>query len=101
MQNLVYEWVDFSKVPQIWAKIGTNLRKFWKNWVILLKIWPKIGPIGIWMGHFFLKNWYLYGPTFKFRGGTSLPKPNLSTPQGGTALHWWCGAVQLQIENAA
>ena len=34
---LVYEWVDFSKVPQIWAKIGSNLWKFWKNQVILLK----------------------------------------------------------------
>ena len=28
MQNLVYEWVDFSKFGQIWAKIGSNLRKF-------------------------------------------------------------------------
>ena len=27
----MYEWVDFSKVPQIWAKIGSNLRKFWKK----------------------------------------------------------------------
>ena len=36
MQNLVYEWVDFA-----------NLRKFWKNQAILLKIWHKIGPIGI------------------------------------------------------
>ena len=80
MQNLVYEWVDFSKFSQIWAKIGSNLRKFWKNRPILLKIWPKIGPIGIWMGHFFLKNWYLYRSTFKFCGGTSLPKPNLSYP---------------------
>ena len=78
MQNLLYEWVDFSKVPKIWAKIGSNLRKFWKNRVILLKIWPKIGPIGIWMGHFFLKN---FEKTFKYRGGTSLPKPNLSTPR--------------------
>ena len=42
-----------SKFSQIWAKIG----KFWKNWLILLKIWCKIGPIGIWMGYFFLKNW--------------------------------------------
>ena len=81
MQNLVYEWVEFSKAPQIWAKIGSNLRKFGKNRVILIKIWPKIRPIGIWMGRFFLKNWYLYGSTFKFRGGTSLPKPNLSTPR--------------------
>ena len=32
------------------------------------------------MGHFFSKNWYLYGSTFKFYGGTALPKPNLSTP---------------------
>ena len=50
--------------------------------VILFKIWPKIGQIGIWMGYFFLKNWCLYGSTFKFCGGTSLPKPNLSTPGG-------------------
>ena len=46
----------------------------------MFKIGPKIGPIGIWMGYFFLKNWYLYGSIFKFCGGTSLPKPNLSTP---------------------
>ena len=45
MQNLVYEWVDFSKFGQIWAKIGSKLRKFWKKLVILFKIWPKIGPI--------------------------------------------------------
>ena len=83
MQNLVYEWVIFfsSKFGQIWAKIGSYLREFWKKLVILFKTWPKIGPIGIWMGYFFLKNWYLYGSTFKFRGGTSLPKPNLSTPR--------------------
>ena len=54
-QNLVYKWVDFSKFFQIWAKMGSNLRKFWKNWAILLKIWPKVGPFGIWMGHFFFK----------------------------------------------
>ena len=71
----------FLKFGQIWAKIGSNLWKFWKKMVILFKIWPKIGPIGIWIGYFFLKNWYLYGSTFKFCGGTSLPKPNLSTPR--------------------
>ena len=32
------------------------------------------------MSHFFLKNCYLYGSNFKFRGGTSLPEPNLSIP---------------------
>ena len=30
MQNLVYEWLD----------LGSNLRKFWKTQVLLLKIWP-------------------------------------------------------------
>ena len=33
-------WVDFSKCSQIWAKIGSKLRKFWKNRMSLLKIWP-------------------------------------------------------------
>ena len=74
------------------SQIGSNLRKFWENWVVLLKNWHKIGPTGIWMGHFFLKNWYLYGSTFKFRGSTSLPKPNLSSPMDHTHLdthHWF------------
>ena len=50
------------------------------------KIWEKIGQFCskldqlVWMDHFFLKNWYLYGSTFKFCYGTSLPKPNLSNP---------------------
>ena len=55
------------KISQIWAKIGSNLRKLWKNQMILLEIWFKIGligKIGIWICHFFLKNWYLYGSTF-------------------------------------
>ena len=34
------------------------------------------------MDYFFLKNWYLYGSTFKFCGGTSLPKPDLSNSPG-------------------
>ena len=41
---------------KIWAQTGSNLRKFWKNQVILLKI----DPIGVWKGHFFLKNLFLY-----------------------------------------
>ena len=69
---------------QNWLKI----KKILKTRVIFLKFWPKIGPIGIqmgigihvYMGHVFLKNWYLYGSNFKFRGSTSLPKPNLSIP---------------------
>ena len=43
----------FSKFFQIWAKIGSNFGKFWKNRVIFLKIWPTIGPISIWVGRFF------------------------------------------------
>ena len=45
-QNLSQNWLIFKKI----------LEKL----VILFKIWPKIGPIGIWMGYFFLKKWYLY-----------------------------------------
>ena len=56
----------FQNFPRFESKVAANLRQFWKDWVILLKIWPKIGLTGIWMGHFFLKNWYLYGSTFKF-----------------------------------
>ena len=69
----------------IFPNLSQNLRNqikeiFWKNPVILFKIWRKICPIGIWMDHFFWKNWYLYESTFKFSCGTSLPKPNLSAP---------------------
>ena len=39
----------------------------------------RVAP-GMWMGHFFLKKLHFYGSTFKFRSGTSLLKPNLSTP---------------------
>ena len=104
---LVYEWplikckIWFSKLSQIWAKILSDLsqnwliRKFWKNQVISLKIRPKIEPIGTWMGHFFLKNWYLYRSTFKFHGNLSLPKPNLCTPPG---LQLFVYLVTIQIK---
>ena len=49
--------MDFSKFPQTWAKIGLDLRKLWKNCVILLKILPKIKQIGTLMGQYFLKTW--------------------------------------------
>ena len=47
--------VNFSKFSQILARIGSNLGKFWKNRMILLKIWSNIAALGIWMGHFFLE----------------------------------------------
>ena len=84
--NLVYKWVDFSKFSQTWAKIGLDLRKLWKNCVILLKILPKIKQIGTLMGQYFLKTWYLLGyfyrSTFKVCGSTSLPKTKLEYPPG-------------------
>ena len=69
----------FTSFP-IWAKLAQILRKFWKNQWFFLKIWPNIGPIGIWMGHFLEKNGICMGLLLKFHIGTSLPKPNLSTP---------------------
>ena len=80
----MYKWVDFSKFSQTWAKIDLDLRKFWENCVILLKILPKIKQVGTLMDQYFLKTWYLLGffyrSTFKVSGSTSLPKRNLSTP---------------------
>ena len=69
MQNFVYEWVDFSIFSEVWAKIGLNLRKFEKQKTInkkkgggnFVKILTKIESVGIWMGHFFLESWYMYG----------------------------------------
>ena len=52
-------------LSQIWFKF----RKWWKNQVILVKIWPKIGQIELiyrLMGHSFMQNVFMYGSTFKF-----------------------------------
>ena len=74
MQNLIYEWVNFSKFEP-------KLAQIFEKSVNLVKTWPKlVGQIGILMGHFLLKNWYMYGYTLKFLSNTSLPKPNWSTP---------------------
>ena len=84
--NLVYKWVDFSKFPQTWAKIGLDLRRLWKICVILLKILPKIKQIGTLMGQYFLKTWYLLdtfiGLLSKSAAAHPYQKPNLSTPWG-------------------
>ena len=57
-------------------------RKIWKNQVIFVKSWSGIGPNGIWMGHFFFKNWYLCLATFKFSVACPyhLPKQKLRPP---------------------
>ena len=82
MQNLVYEWIDFSKFSQIWAKIGSNLRKFWKHWVILLKIWLRIEQIGIWMSHFFLKKLVFVWVYFQIRRWHIPTKTKFEYPPG-------------------
>ena len=69
----------FQTLP-IWAKIGSNLRKFWENLAILLKLGPKLDWLVCINGSLFSWKICIYGSSFKFRGGTSLPKPNLSTP---------------------
>ena len=76
---LVYEWPLIR--CKIWYMNGSIFPNLSQNWLKFKKILEKIGNFvhGIWMSYFFLKNWYLYGSTFKFCGGTSLPKPNLST----------------------
>ena len=87
MQNLVYEWIDFSKSGQIWAKNGSNLRKFWKKSVISFNIWPKIGSIGIWLfGLLFLEKLVFVWVYFQIRGGT---KTKLEYPPNvGIGLYW-------------
>ena len=62
MQNLVFEWVDlhiFPNLSQHWLKLKEICER---NEIILVKIWPKIGPISLYMGRFFCKTRYLYGP---------------------------------------
>ena len=73
----------FQNVPKFepkLAKISENFEKSgdfaenWTNW--------------IWIGHFFLKNWYLYGSTFnsvlEHPTKTKLEYPLVQTPFFGT-----------------
>ena len=92
---LLYEWplIKENTGFDIWMgiKIFPNLSQ---NWLKFEKKFEKFGDFAqnlnyIWMDHFFLKNRYLYGSTFKFRSGTSLSKPNLSPPGLCLELSWW------------
>ena len=47
--------------------------------MILSKYGPKLDQL-VYEWSLFLASWYLYVSTFKFGSGTSLRKPNLSTP---------------------
>ena len=67
---LVYEWPLIR--CKIWYMNGSIFPNLSQNWLKFKKILEKICNFvhGIWMSYFFLKNWYLYGSTFKFCGGT-------------------------------
>ena len=73
MLNLVYKWVNF----------GSNFRKFWKNRVILLKIWPKIEQIGMCMGYLFLEKLVFVWAYFQIPGRHLYKKPNFEYPTRG------------------
>ena len=98
---LVYEWPLIKY--EIWymngstfQKFVSNLRNFWKNWMILLKIWLKIRSHGIWKGHFFLKNLYVYGFTYIICDVSKLEYPplikhifySILNPTETKSLHW-------------
>ena len=67
----VFFFFFFLKILPNLSQNWLKFKKIWKTQVILLKISLKIGLMGIWMGHFFLKNWYLYESTFKFRSAVA------------------------------
>ena len=79
----VYIWFDFSIFFSNWNQNWLTFKKILEKSVLFLKI----GPIER-MGHFFLKNWYLHGFTFKFLGGTSLPNQTWVTPHPAPLWCW-------------
>ena len=70
--RLVFQWPLIFAKFRIWMgwffKIFLNLRK--NQETLVVKIWSKIGQIGIWICHFFLKNCYMYGSTFNSKQHT-------------------------------
>ena len=42
MQNMVYEWVNFSNFSQIWTRIGSYLNNIFEIFCDFAQIWPKI-----------------------------------------------------------
>ena len=73
----------FQKIPKFEPKLAQIYENFGKIGWFCSNFGQKLDWLVYEWVTFFLKNWYLYGSTFKFRGGTSLPKPNLSTPPPG------------------
>ena len=104
-QHLVYEWVNFSKI----------FRNLGQNWPKFKKIWEESGDfaqnlVQNWAdwytnGSVFLEKLVFVWSTFKFRGGTSLPKPNWSTPLPGfmnssMTVSWITGHTKSLITRA-
>ena len=94
----VYEWplikckiwymigLIFQKFPKFEPKLAKILEKSWDFAQNLAKNW-----IDWYINRtLFLENWYMYESTFKFHGGTSLPKPNFEC---------WNQVAQTTIRN--
>ena len=100
---LVYEWPliwymngsIFQNFPKFEQKLA-QIMKIRKNLVILLKLWLKIGTIGV-----FTFSWKIgIYATFKFCGDTSLPNPNLNTPRDlFCATASWTLKLQLLLSG--
>ena len=85
MTPLVCECWFFKIFPNYWLKLKKILKEI--KW-FCSKFGPKLVRLVYKWVVFSWQNWYLYGSTFKFRSGKSLPKPNLNTVRGGW---WWYG----------
>ena len=69
-----------GSIFQNFPKFGSNFKNILENLVILLKIWPKIGPIGIWIGHFFLEELVFVWVYFQIRQQHVPTKTKLEYP---------------------
>ena len=99
MQNLVYEWVVFSKFAQIWAKIGSNLRKFGKKLVFLWKFGPKLSRL-VYVWVYFQIPWR-HIPTktkLEYPPGTNKPIVFAQVVLK-KAIEYWENFVDFQLVN--
>ena len=97
MNGLIFQ--NFPKFDPNWLKFKKILEK---SWVILLKSWRKIGRIGILMGHFFLKNWYLYGIYFQTLRWHIPTKTKLEYSPGvhwHRSSSWWTSWRAAEVSN--
>ena len=92
--NLSLNWLKFKKILEKSGDFAQNLAQNWSGWYM--------------NGSLFLEKLVFVWFTFKFRSRTSLPKSNLSIPQGfpimqagrgrgsfhvwgiSSSVWWWC-----------